>query len=375
MILSEEHKLLQESARQLALRSVAPYAAQADAEAKFPLQQLKDIAKSGLLLVKFPEEYGGGGSDMMSYSIMMQEVSRECPATGVSMAVQNLTADCILKFGTEEQKKKYLPKMATCEILGGFALTEPGAGSDAAAQSTTAVDKGDHYLLNGTKTFITSADFCDFLVLIAKSDSNAPGTKGLSAFIVEKGQFTVGKHEDKMGMRGSHTVEVLLKDAKVPKANLLGPLGSGFKVAMTGLDGGRVGIASQATGVLQALLDESIAYSKQRVQFGRPISANQAIQWMIVDMAKDLSAARELTYHAALLYDNNLPFGMDAAIAKLFASEAAMKHAIKAVQIQGGYGYCKPAKVERLMRDIKITEIYEGTSEVQRMVISGGLLR
>lgn len=375
MILSEEHKLIQESARNIALSVLAPLAVEADRDVVFPLKQLKEIAKADMLLIKVGDKYGGGGGDMVSYSILMQEISRECGATGTTVAVQNLTADCIETFGTEEQKMKYLPAMAKGEILGGFALTEAGAGSDAASLQTSAVDKGDHWVVNGSKTFITSADYCDIIVTVVKTDTNAPGTKGMSALIIPKDQFTIGKHEDKMGLRGSHTCEIIFKDAIIPKENLLGKMGEGFKVGMVGLDGGRVGIGSQATGFLQALLEESITYSKQRVQFGKPIAANQAIQWMIANMYKDWQAAQQLCYFAASLRDAKQPYGMQAAACKLFAAEAAMKAAIDAVQIQGGYGYCKPAKVERIFRDAKMTAIYEGTSEVQRMVISGSLLR
>lgn len=373
MILSEEHNLIRETVRTLSLKEVAPRAVEADRDQVFPMEQLKVLSKADLVMIKYPTKYGGGGGDMLSYAIVAEELSRDCLSTSATVLVQSLAGDCIHMFGTEEQKMKYMPKMATCEWLGCFALTEPGAGSDAANMTTIAEDKGDHYLVNGVKTFITNAEYAEFIIAICKTDPNA-GAKGLTALIIEKDKFTVSKHEDKMGMRASNTCEVIIKDAKVPKANLLGKEGEGFKIAMKALDGGRIGAAAQCVGMLQSMLDESLAYSKQRVQFGKPISANQAIQWMIADMGADLNAGRQLAYHAAALYDAGLPCGTEAAMAKLFCAEAGMRHAVNAVQIQGGYGYCKPAKVERMFRDIKIVSIYEGTSEVQRMVIAGSLL-
>lgn len=292
------------------------------------------------------------------------------------MAVQTLTASPIYQFGTPEQKAKFLPMLSRYQVVGAFALTEAGAGTDAGALTTTAVLDGDHYVINGTKAFITNGDEAGLVILMARTGPGE-GTKGISAFIVEKSvsPFAVGKHEDKMGVRGSHTTELVFKNCRVPKENLLGKIGEGFKIAMATLDGGRIAIGAQALGIAQACLDESVRYAKERKQFGRPLAANQAIQWMIADMAKDVMAARLLVYKAAALKDAGKPFSMEAAVAKLFAAEAAMRHAVKAVQIQGGYGYVRSAKVERLFRDAKITEIYEGTSEVQRMVISGIALR
>ena len=374
MVLSEEHELLREAAREIALKELAPRAEDADRNMTFPIQQLKALAANGMLMIKYPEQYGGSGGDALACAIVDEETARECLSSSTTSLVQMLAGDCLFLYGTEEQKMKYMPKMATGEILGCFALTEPGAGSDASNMSTMGEDKGDHYLVNGVKTFITNAEYGDFLVAFVKTNPER-GARGVTAMIIEKGQFQVSKHEDKMGMRASNTCEVVIKDAKVPKENVLGKPGLGFVIALSALNGGRIGAAAQAVGMMQAMLDESVAYSKQRVQFSKPIGSNQAIQWMIADMAKDLNAARQLTYHAASLADNNKPHSTEAAMAKLFASEAGLKHASHAVQIHGGYGYCKPSKVERMFRDIRILSIYEGTSEVQRMVISSNVMK
>jgi butyryl-CoA dehydrogenase len=308
--------------------------------------------------------------------VVIEELSRSCASTAVILACHILAGAPIMMFGTPEQKARFMPKLTGYEVLGSFALTEAGAGTDAGAVTTTAVLEGDSYVINGCKTFITNGSETGLVILMAKTGPGE-GTKGISAFIVEKSvsPFIVGKHEDKMGVRGSHTTELIFKNCRVPKENLLGKIGEGFKIAMATLDGGRIGIGAQAVGIAQACLDESIRHAKERKQFGRPIAANQAIQWMIANMAKDVMAARLMVYNAASLKDNGKPFSLEAASAKLFASETAMYHSVKAIQIQGGYGYIKGAKVERLMRDAKITEIYEGTSEVQRMVISGIVLR
>lgn len=375
MILSEEHVLFQESVRALVQKEIAPYAIETDRDAIAPVKQMKALADNDMLLIKFPAEYGGGGSDSLAYALMVEEISKECAATGTAVCVHAMSADMIKQFGTEEQKKKWLPKMATAEILGGFALTEAGAGSDSAALQTIAEDKGDHYLVNGAKTFISSADFSDVLLTMVRTDPSAPGTKGMSVLVIPKDQFTVGKHEDKMGIRGAHTVEVVFKDAKVPKENLLGKLGEGFKLAMKTLDDSRLGIAAQAVGIMQGCLDDCIAYSKQRVQFGRPISANQAIQWKLADMYIKASVGRQMVWHVADLIDAKIPHSAEVSAAKAFCTESAVEVTNDAVQIQGGYGYCKPSKVERMYRDAKITMIYEGTSEVQRLVITGKLLK
>ncbi|MDD9148188.1 acyl-CoA dehydrogenase [Sporolactobacillus sp. CQH2019] len=374
--LTEEQQLIQSSARDFALKEVAPLAEKIDREGVFPAETMKKLAELGLTGIPTPTEYGGGGADFLSYALVIEELAKQCASTAVVLAVHTLTQSPILVFGTEKQKAKFLPMLTHYQVLGGFALTEAGAGSDAGAVSTTAVLDGDHYVINGTKMFITNGDGAGVVILMARTGSE-PGTKGITAFIVEKSvsPFEVGKHEDKMGVRGSHTTELIFKNCRVPKENVLGKVGEGFKVAMTALDCGRVGIAAQAVGIAQACLEESISYSKERHQFGKPIAAKQAIKWMIADMAKDVMAARLMVRNAASLKDQGKPFTLEAASAKLFASETAMKHSIKALQIHGGYGYIRGAKVERLMRDAKITEIYEGTSEVQRIVISGNVLR
>ena len=324
-----------------------------------------------------PQEYGGAGADQLTFAIAVEELSRSCASTGFTLSTHaGIVCMMLLLFGTEEQKKKFLIPLSKGQHLGAFALTEPGAGTDVMAVASTAVLNGNDYVINGTKTFTTNGPTAETYIVFAWTDK-AAGRKGMSGFIVPRNTpgMTVGEHFKKMGLRSSQTSEMIFKDCRVPKENLLGKEGMGLQIAMTGFDHGRIGIAAQCVGILQAALDESMKYSKERVQFGVPIARHQAIAWMIADMATDLSAARFLTYHAAWLKNQNKPFSKEAAMAKLYASEAAMKHTIKAVQIHGGYGYCKGAKVERLMRDAKITEIYEGTSEAQRMVISGSLFR
>ncbi|GAB7140483.1 acyl-CoA dehydrogenase [Deferribacterales bacterium RsTz2092] len=375
MILSEEHLLIRETAAELAVSAIAPLAVEADKDAKFPKEQIKAIAQQGMLLIKVPDNYGGGGGDVLSYTLLMEEVAKACGSTAMTMAAHALTADCILKFGSEEQKKEYLPKMATGDYFGGFALTEPEAGSDAGNVQTTADDNGDYYLLNGKKAFVTSGDYCDFVLVVAKTDATASPSRSMTTFLVDKEHFKVTNHVNKMGLRASHTVDIELVNAKVPKNAVLGSVGQGFKIAMSALDGGRIGIASLAVGLLQACVEESVAYTGSRVQFGHPISDNQAIRWMLADMHKDCEAARQLVWHAASLCDAGRDFGLAASTAKLFASEAVMNNAINAIQVQGGYGYCKPAKAERLFRDAKSTAIAEGTSEVQRMVISNYIVK
>jgi len=375
--LNDQQKMIQKMVREFAEKEVGPIAAELDKTGEYPTETLKKMAKLGLLGIIIPTEYGGAGLDTISYATIIEEISRKCASTGVITSVHNsLVAWPIIKYGTEEQKKKYLPILAKGEKIGAFAGTEPNAGSDLGAMQTTAVLKGNKYIVNGDKTFITSGPKAGIIIVFAVTDKEA-GSKGISAFIVEntfKG-FKVGSIFDKMGINANLVSELIFENMEVPKENLLGKEGEGYKIALSTLDGGRIGIASQSVGIAQACLDESIEYAKQRQQFGRPISKFQAIQWMIADMATKIEAARYLVYNAAYTKDKGERISKEAAMAKLFASETAVDCAIKAVQIHGGYGYTKEYTVERLFRDSKITEIYEGTSEVQRLVISGSLLR
>jgi len=375
--LNDQQKMIQKMVREFAEKEVGPIAAELDEKGEFPTKTLEKMAKLGLLGIFIPTEYGGAALDTISYVTVIEEISRKCASTGVITSVHNsLVSYPIMKYGTEEQKKKYLPILAKGEKIGAFAGTEPNAGSDLGAMQTTAKLKGDKYIINGDKTFITSGPKAGVIIAFAVTDKSA-GAKGISAFIVEntmKG-FKVGSIFDKMGINANLVSELIFEEMEVPKENLLGKEGEGFKIALSTLDGGRIGIAAQAVGIAQAALDESIEYSKQRQQFGRPIAKFQAIQWMIADMATNIEAARYLLYNAAYAKDKGGRFSKEAAMAKLFASETAMDTAIKAVQIHGGYGYTKEYTVERLFRDAKITEIYEGTSEVQKMVIAGSLLR
>ena len=375
--LNDQQKMIQKMVREFAEKEIAPIAADLDKTGEYPTKTLEKMAKLGLLGIVIPTEYGGAGLDIISYATVVEEISRKCASTGVITSVHNsLVAYPIMKYGTEEQKKKYLPILAKGGKIGAFAGTEPNAGSDLGAMQTKAVLKGNKYIINGDKCFITSGDKAGIFIVFAVTDKEA-GSKGISAFIVESNSpgFKVGSLFDKMGINANHVSELIFENMEVPKENLLGKEGEGFKIALGTLDGGRIGIAAQAVGIAQAALDESIEYSKQRQQFGRPISKFQAIQWMIADMATKIEAARFLVYNAAYAKDKGERFSKEAAMAKLFASETAMDAVIKAVQIHGGYGYTKEYTVERLFRDAKITEIYEGTSEVQKMVIAGSLLR
>ena len=375
--LNDQQKMIQKMVREFAEKEVGPIAAELDETGEFPTKTLEKMAKLGLLGIFIPTEYGGAGLDAISYATVIEEISRKCASTGVITSVHNsLVSYPIMKYGTDEQKKKYLPILAKGEKIGAFAGTEPNAGSDLGAMQTTAKLKGNKYIINGDKTFITSGPKAGIIIVFAVTDKSA-GAKGISTFIVEntmKG-FKVGSIFDKMGINANLVSELIFEEMEVPKENLLGKEGDGFKIALSTLDGGRIGIAAQAVGIAQAALDESIEYSKQRQQFGRPIAKFQAIQWMIAEMATSIEAARYLLYNAAYAKDQGGRFSKEAAMAKLFASETAMDAAIKAVQIHGGYGYTKEYTVERLFRDAKITEIYEGTSEVQKMVIAGSLLR
>jgi butyryl-CoA dehydrogenase len=375
--LTEEQELIRKNIREFCEKNVDPIAVEIDENSRHPAELFQKLSDGGWMGIPIPEEYGGAGADYLTHAIAVEELSRSCASTGFTVSTHaGITCMLIFLFGMEEQKKKYLTPMARGMHLGAFALTEPGAGTDVMAATATAVLDDNDYVINGIKTFTSNGPIADTYIVFVWTDK-AAGRKGMSTMIIPKGTpgMRAGEHFKKMGLRSSQTSEMIFKDCRVPRENLLGKEGMGLQMAMTGFDHGRVGIAAQCVGILQAALDESIRYSKERVQFGSPIARNQAIAWMIADMATDLSAARFLTYHAACLKDKNQPFSKEAAMAKLFASEAAMKHTIKAVQIHGGYGYCKGAKVERLMRDAKITEIYEGTSEAQRMIISGNVLR
>jgi butyryl-CoA dehydrogenase len=375
--LTEEQELIRNNMRAFCEKYVDPIAVEIDENSRHPAELFQKLAEGDWMGMPIPVEYGGAGADYLTHAIAVEELSRSCASTGFTVSIHvGIAAMLILLFGNEQQKQKYLVPLAQGQNLGAFVLTEPGAGTDIMAATTTAVLDGNDYVLNGTKTFTSNGPTGGTYLVFAWTDK-AAGRKGMSAFIIprETPGMKAGEHFKKMGLRSSQTSEMVFKDCRVPKENLLGKEGAGMAMAMTGFDHGRIGIAAQSVGILQAALDESIRYSKERVQFGAPIARQQAISWMIADMATDLAAARFLTFHAAWLKDQKQPFSKEASMAKLFASEAAMKHTIKAVQIQGGYGYCKGAKVERLMRDAKITEIYEGTSEAQRMVISGNVLR
>ena len=375
--LSEEHLLIQAMVREFAAAEIAPIAAEIDRNHRFPEELIPKLAEVGLMGVSFPEEFGGAGADFLSFTIVVEELARVCASTSVIVAAHGgLAAWPIFEFGTTAQKEKYLQGLASGEKLGAFALTEPGAGTDAAGGKTTAVLEGDEYVLNGSKIFITNGGYADTYVVTAMTDPTR-GTRGMSAFIVEKDApgFSVGQREHKMGIRASSTTPLYFSDCRIPKDALLGKEGSGFKMAMQTFDGGRVGVGAQAVGIAQGALDASIAYAKERVQFGKPIATLQAIQWMIADMATEIDAARLLVYRAAWMKDKGLRYGAEASMAKLFAAETATRVAGKAIQIHGGYGFTESYPVERAYRDAKITEIYEGTSEVQRMTIAGSCLR
>ena len=375
--LDQEHKLLAQMYRAFAQAEARPLARDVDEQEKFPTETVQKMARFGFMGIPFPREYGGQGGDNLAYAMAVEELSKVCGTTGVIVSAHtSLCAAPVFEFGTEAQKQKYLVPLAKGEQLGAFALTEPNAGTDAAGQQTTAELQADHYLLNGTKIFITNADYADVYIVFAMTDK-AKGTRGISAFILEKGMpgFRVGKKEAKMGIRGSATCELIFENVKVPVENLLGKEGGGFSIAMKTLDGGRIGIAAQALGLAQGSIDETVAYTKERKQFGKPISAFQNSQFQLADMQTRTDAARLLVYRAASYKDAKLAYSVEAAMAKLFASEAAMEVTTKAVQLHGGYGYTREYPVERMMRDAKITEIYEGTSEVQRMVISASMLR
>lgn len=375
--LSKQHEMLRQMYREFAETEVKPLAAEVDEQEMFPEETVAKMAKAGFFGIPIPKEYGGEGGDDLGYAMAVEELARVCATTSVIISAHtSLCAWPLLKFGTEEQKQKYLVPLAKGEHIGAFGLTEPNAGTDASMQQTTAVLDGDEYVLNGSKIFITNAEKASTYIIMAMTDKSQ-GTRGISAFIVEKGMpgFSFGLPEKKMGIRGSHTCELIFEDVRVPKENLLGREGMGFKIAMQTLDGGRIGIAAQALGIAAGALDETITYVKERKQFGRPLSAFQNTQFQLADLANQIEAARLLVYRAAWCKQSGLPYTVPAAHAKLFAAECAMRVTTKCVQLYGGYGYTRDYPVERMMRDAKITEIYEGTSEVQRMVISGSLLR
>lgn len=374
---TETHQLIRETARSFANERVGKDSIERDEKEEFPCQLVKEMGELGFMGMMVPEEWGGAGLDTISYVIAMEEISRADASCGVIMSVNNsLVCYGINKYGTEDQKQRYLRDLASGKKLGAFALSEPEAGSDASNQRTVAVRDDDYYILNGTKNWITNGSTADIVLVMAATDKSK-GPKGISTLIVEKGMpgFSVAKKEKKLGIRSSDTVSLAFQDVKVPLANRIGEEGEGFKFAMRTLEGGRIGIAAQALGIAQACLDASINYSKQRKAFDRPIAELQAIQFKIAEMATNIEAARWMIMKAAMLKDAGQPFGQDAAMAKLFASKIAVQAALEAIQIHGGYGYVKEYLVERYLRDAKITEIYEGTSEIQRIVISRSLLR
>ena len=376
--LTEEHLRIRETCRKFAEKSLKPNAAEYDRTQNFPWEHVKKLGEMGMMGVVYPEEYNGAGMDYISYAIVIEEISRGDAATGSIVSIHNsLCLSPIYYFGTEEQKKTYLSKLTTGKSVGSFAMTEPGAGSDASAMKTRAERKNGSWILNGTKHFITNAAVADVAVVVAATAKDK-GSKGLSLFIVPKGTkgFSVGKTENKMGICASATSELIFNDCEIPAENILGSEGQGFKMAMHTLDGGRVGIAAQAVGIAQAAMDEAVSYSRERVQFDKSLSNFQAIQWMIADMATEIEASRLLVYQAASLMGTKerYKYSKYAAMAKLFASETSHRVCHKALQIFGGYGYMKEYPMERFYRDSRITEIYEGTSEVQRMVISSSVL-
>ncbi|TFE04158.1 acyl-CoA dehydrogenase [Jeotgalibacillus salarius] len=369
--LTEEHEMIRKMVRDFAEKDVAPTAAERDEEERFDRGIFDKMAELGLTGIPWPEEYGGIGSDYLAYVIAVEELSRVCASTGVTLSAHlSLASWPIFKFGTEEQKKHYLTKLAQGEMLGAYGLSEPGAGSDVSSMKTKAVKNGDHYVLNGSKVWITNGGAAELYIIFAVTDQEA-GTRGMSAFIVEKGWegFSIGKKEKKLGIRSSPTTELIFDNVKVPAENLLGKEGEGFKIAMMTLDGGRNGIAAQAVGIAQGALDASVEYAKGREQFGKSILANQGVSFKIADMATSIEASRLLTYQAAWLESEGLSYGKESAMSKLMAGDTAMKVTVEAVQIFGGYGYTKDYPVERYMRDAKITQIYEGTQEIQRLVI------
>jgi len=377
--LTEEQNLIRDMVREFAEAEIAPGVKERDEEERFDRSLMFDkLGELGLTGIVFPENYGGAGADYISYAIAVEELSRVCASTGVTLSAHlSLGANPIYMFGSEEQKMQYLKPLAEGSKMGAFGLTEPSAGSDAGGTKTNAVLDGDEWIVNGSKIFITNGKEAETYIVFARTDKDAQKHHGISAFIIEKGTpgFSFGKKEEKMGIKASLTYELVFENCRIPKSNLLGEEGKGFKVAMKTLDGGRIGIASQALGIAQGALDAAVNYSKERKQFDQPIANFQGVNFQLADMATQVEAARLLVYNAAYRASNGLSYSQESAMAKLFASETAMKVATQAVQIHGGYGYTREYPVERMMRDAKITEIYEGTSEVQRLVIGTGLTR
>ena len=379
--LRKEHEMARTLFRDFAEKEVKPLAQEVDETEEFPRETVRKMAKNGFLGIPVPKEYGGQGCDPLTYVMCVEELSKVCGTTGVIVSAHtSLCCDPIMTFGTEEQKQKYLIPLAKGEKLGAFGLTEPGAGTDAQGQQTKAVADGDDYIINGSKIFITNGKEADVYVIFAVTgtiEKRGRKIKEITSFIIEKGTpgFTFGTKEKKMGIRGSSTYELIFTDCRVPKENMLGKLGQGFKIAMHTLDGGRIGIAAQALGIAEGALERTVEYTKERKQFGKPIAALQNTQFQLADMATKVQAAQLLVYKAAMAKASQKEYGFEAAQAKLYAAEVAMEVTTKAVQLHGGYGYTREYDVERMMRDAKITEIYEGTSEVQRMVISAALLK
>ena len=370
---NEEEQEIIDMLHDFAVKEVAPLAAEIDEQERFPEETWHKLADMGMMGIAYPEEYGGAGLSYLTYIACCEELAKHCATTSVMVSAHSsLCCWPIEHFGTEEQKQKYLPALCSGEKLGAFGLTEPGAGTDAAMQKTTAEDKGDHWLINGSKIFITNAGYASVFVIFAMTDKSL-GTKGISAFIVDRDTpgFSVGAHEKKMGIRGSPPCELIFDNCKVPKENLLGEVGKGFKIAMMTLDGGRIGIGAQALGIAQGCIDQTVKYTQERIQFGKRISQFQNTQFQLADMQTKVDAARLLIYRAAQAKQDGEPYSHLAAMGKLFASETASDVTRRCVQLVGGYGYTREYPFERMMRDAKITEIYEGTSEVQRMVISG----
>ena len=379
--LSKKHEMARSLFKEFAENEVAPVAQETDELEQFPAETVKKMAKAGFMGIPVPKEYGGQGCDPLTYAMCVEELAKVCGTTSVVVSAHtSLCIDPILTYGTEEQKQKYIPDLASGKKLGAFGLTEPGAGTDAQGQQTKAVLDGDEWVLNGSKCFITNGSYADVYIIIAVTgvvEKRGRKMKEISSFIVEKGipGFSFGTKEKKMGIRGSATYELIFEDCRIPKENLLGPQGKGFGIAMHTLDGGRIGIASQALGLAEGALEKTIAYVQERKQFGRAISKFQNTQFQIADMATKVEAAKLLVYKAAMAKATQKVYSVEAAMAKLYAAEVAMEVTTKCVQLHGGYGYIREYDVERMMRDAKITEIYEGTSEVQRMVISGNVIK